>query len=753
MKNSPIDDSNHYFTLAADYVMHTSCPVYLTGKAGTGKTTFLRYIKQHCSKNLVVVAPTGVAAINAGGVTMHSFFQLPFGVYVAEAAKTHGLHDTVVNRQMLLHNLRIGGNKKKLIKELELLIIDEVSMLRSDMLDAMDTVLRFVRQIQKPFGGVQVLLIGDLYQLPPVVKDHEADFFKSVYSSPFFFHARVFEQTRMVFIELKKIYRQNEQRFIDLLNKVRHNALEPGDYDLLNSRYMPGFTAADQQYITLTSHNAKADAINNERLQRLQTSVHEFSGAVKGDFSEKYLPTERVLKLKEGAQVMFIKNDSSGNGRYYNGRIATVRQIDHTGITVQFPDTQDELLVEKETWSNITYRHNEETQKAEEELLGSFTQYPLRLAWAITIHKSQGLTFTHATIDAGSSFAPGQVYVALSRCTSLEGIVLQSKLSATAIHSDTRIQDFGMGEQSLTQLQEILVKEKLNYKLEGLCTAFHWKPIEEKLHELYEKTLQTKLIPVSFEAIPFCNDLFDKYRSQEPIAVKFVLELRSLFNELSFYQNENSHAILHEKIRSRLLKAITYFVSRLHHEMVLPLQLFTAKFEGMARVKKYLSTLSDIQDFFWQSIMRLQTLDYQSQRILTGDLLTRHSAQEKRPRKGKKVKGDSAKESFAYFQAGKSVEEISKIRRLAKSTIEGHLAEFALRGELEVARFVSDEEIAQIKSVYNDEAYFSTSLIVHKLKKQVSHGQVKIAVNHLIFTEAVKPKPVKPFVNDTIQTL
>ncbi|MBK6329540.1 MAG: AAA family ATPase [Bacteroidetes bacterium] len=439
MKNSHIDDTNHYFKLAFDYVMNTSCPIYLTGKAGTGKTTFLKYVKQHCTKNMIVVAPTGVAAINAGGVTMHSFFQLPFGPYVADAPRGFGLNENMVDKNALLGKLKLGGNKRTLIQELELLVIDEVSMLRSDMLDAIDTILRMVRKRNKPFGGVQVLFIGDLYQLPPVVKDTEATIFKTYYQSPFFFHAKVFEQTQPIFIELKKIYRQNEQQFIDILNNLRNNDLSEQDFDILNSRYNPTFTPKDHKYITLTSHNHKADAINHQELEKLKSTVYEYHGEIKGEFNDKQLPTDLLLKLKEGAQVMFIKNDSSGLGRYYNGKIAIIDKIDKNEIIVRFPDSNDIMTIEKETWENITYRHDDEKNNIEEKVLGTYTQFPLRLAWAITIHKSQGLTFTHAIIDAGSSFAPGQVYVALSRCTSLEGIVLQSRILPNAIHSNYRI--------------------------------------------------------------------------------------------------------------------------------------------------------------------------------------------------------------------------------------------------------------------------------------------------------------------------
>ena len=412
------DDQNKIFKLAYGFVNDTNSHIYLTGKAGTGKTTFLRYVKMNCEKNLVVVAPTGVAAINAGGVTMHSFFQLPFNPYIPHAQTGFGMNANVVDKNTLLNNIRFNSQKRKLLEELQLLIIDEVSMLRADMLDAIDTILRSFRRNQRPFGGVQMLFIGDLYQLPPVVTDNDKDLFDQHYTSPFFFHAKVFEQTKPLFVELKKIYRQTEETFIDLLNKVRHNRLEYDDFELLNERYKPNFKGEANQYITLTSHNFKADKINELELNVLNARIHEFKGEIKNDFGEKQLPTEMILRLKEGAQVMFIKNDSSPEKKYYNGKIVIIHKINNDEITVKFPDKGELLVLEKETWDNVSYELNTEKNEIEEKILGQFIQYPLRLAWAITIHKSQGLTFEKAIIDAGYSFAAGQVYVALSRCTS-----------------------------------------------------------------------------------------------------------------------------------------------------------------------------------------------------------------------------------------------------------------------------------------------------------------------------------------------
>lgn len=736
MKNSPIDDSNHYFKLAFEYVMNTACPIYLTGKAGTGKTTFLKYVKQHCTKNMIVVAPTGVAAINAGGVTMHSFFQLPFGPYVADARRGFGMNESVVDKNALLGKLKLGTNKRTLIQELELLVIDEVSMLRSDMLDAMDMILRVIRKRNKPFGGVQMLFIGDLYQLPPVVKDTEADIFKTYYQSPFFFHAKVFEQTQPVFIELKKIYRQNEQKFIDILNNLRNNDLTENDFEVLNSRYNPSFKPHDHKYITLTSHNHKADSINSQELEKLQVTQHEFRGEIKGEFNDKQLPTEILLKLKVGAQVMFIKNDSSGQGRYYNGKIAIIDQIEKDQITVRFPDSNDVMIIEKETWENITYRHDDEKNSIEEKVLGTYTQFPLRLAWAITIHKSQGLTFTNAIIDAGSSFAPGQVYVALSRCTSLEGIVLHSRIQPHAIHSDFRIYDFNAIEQPLHQLEKQLEIEKLNFENEKIHSLFVWKNLLDQAYVLYEKTLNTKLIPEEFKALEFCNRQIDCVKIQQEIAEKFTLELDSLFNEMAFNQ-ENG------KMKIRLQKAVIYFITHLYDDLVIPLQNFSKQFDGVARIKKYSTLLEDTENLFWQKIASLQNATFDGKRLVEEVIIQRPVVQETKQKGKKKEKGDSAKETFAYFSAGKTVEEISRIRHLASSTIESHLAEFVRSGDLDVTLFLKQNEIAEIKKIYDSLEYYSTTTIVQQLYNKLNHSQVKMALNHLLYKNEIKMKPVQ----------
>ena len=333
-------------------------------------------------------------------------------------------------------------------------------MVRADMLDAMDTILRhFRKRMHQPFGGVQVLFIGDMYQLPPVVPNNEWDILQSYYDSPFFFSAKVIEQAPPLYIELKKIYRQNEQLFIDVLNRVRNNEVTDADFTLLNERYKPDFNPPkEEKYITLSTHNRKADAINDAELEKLPGKMFTFKGDIKGEFSDKALPTDMNLQLKEGAQVMFIKNDSGGERKYFNGKLATIKKINGDEIIAIANDGNEELRIEKETWRNIRYSYQRESDSIKEEELGSFEQYPLRLAWAVTIHKSQGLTFDRAIIDAGASFAPGQVYVALSRCTSLKGMVLLSKLFPSAIATDKRVIAFAQKEAAAEELEQLLKK-------------------------------------------------------------------------------------------------------------------------------------------------------------------------------------------------------------------------------------------------------------------------------------------------------
>ena len=723
-----LDLENINFKLAYDFINHTNCSLYLTGKAGTGKTTFLKYVKQHCRKNLVIVAPTGVAAINAGGVTMHSFFQLPFGPYLPDMKTGFGMNDGIVDKNALFKNLKLNSTKRKLIDELQLLIIDEVSMLRSDTLDAIHTILQVFRKNKKPFGGVQVLFIGDLHQLPPVVKDSEKVLLDRYYNSPFFFDAKVLEDTPLVYIELKKIYRQNEQSFIDLLNKLRHNALDEQDFHTLNRRYDPGFAGKDKNYITLTTHNHKADVINAEELRKLPSVAHFFKGQIKGDFGDKQLPTDLSLQLKEGAQVMFVKNDSSPEKKYYNGKIVVVSKITEDDIYVKFPDTNEEYLVKPETWENINYSLNKETNGIDEKVIGEFIQIPLRLAWAITIHKSQGLTFDKAIIDAGQSFAPGQVYVALSRCTSLEGIVLHSRITEHALFTEERIATFTRNEVKEQVLQQQLQHEQFKYESEKLISMFQWQRVLDAMYELEEATLLSKNIPEEEEAIAFVRKLVDKAREQKDVADKFMIQLDSILSDTAFSKDM---ALLKERVK----KGIGYFVKSLYEEIFKPLSVYLKSINGKPKLKKYILLVVAVYDKCWQKVSELQESTFNDEILF--DLAQRFEKEKVEAKKSKVEKGASSKESLAYFIAGKTISEIAVIRNMAVSTVESHLAEFVKSGELEIARFLSVEQLNTIKKVLLTTNEKSTSVLRQALNNEFSYGELRMALNHFIFLKEI----------------
>ncbi|MFN4006576.1 MAG: helix-turn-helix domain-containing protein [Chitinophagaceae bacterium] len=457
--------SHSVFDIASSFVLHTNKSIFLTGKAGTGKTTFLKQVVQACTKNLVVVAPTGVAAINAGGVTIHSFFNLPFSPYLPQGNGWGNGDSAVYSNTQLLNKVKLNSEKIELLQALELLIIDEVSMVRADVLDAIDAILRHYRkQYQAPFGGVQLLCIGDVYQLPPVVSDTEWPLLQQVYATPYFFSSLAFAAAAPLCIELDRVYRQQEGNFIRLLNQVRNNEFDEDGYDMLQA-LQQHVLDNDVGVITLTSHNAIADDINQKALAALPGMALGFEAIIEGEFSEKSYPADAALVLKVGAQVMFIKNDTERIRRYYNGKIGIVTALDTNVITVHCEGDDSPIAVEKTTWNNTRYKLNTNSQSIEEEVVGSFTQFPLRLAWAVTIHKSQGLTFDKVKIDAGKAFAPGQVYVALSRCTRLDGIQLLSSLTANAIRTDPRIVAFSQTQKTpVAQLPFLLEEARISYQ-------------------------------------------------------------------------------------------------------------------------------------------------------------------------------------------------------------------------------------------------------------------------------------------------
>ena len=465
---------NNELRLANDFVQYTGSNIFLTGKAGTGKTTFLHNLHKNTAKRMIVTAPTGVAAINAGGVTLHSFFQLPFGPFVPGSET----YDRNNQRQF-----RFSKEKKRIIKSLDLLVIDEISMVRADLLDAVDSVLRRHRRNKQPFGGVQLLLIGDLHQLSPVARQNEWNLLQQHYESVYFFSSKALGLTKLLTIELKHIYRQSDPNFIKLLNRVRDNRLDESSMAGLNQRYVENFTPdEDQGYITLSTHNRSADSINHVKLGDLPKKEHHFKAEISGDFPEHIYPTPAILLLKEGAQVMFVRNDPSSEKAYYNGKIGKITKISSKEISVICPGDPQEIVVEPISWENIKYTVNQENKEIKEEIIGQFKQYPLKLAWAITIHKSQGLTFEKAIIDAEAAFAHGQVYVALSRCKTLEGMVLSSPISSRGVETDKAIMLFDENAHQNPPSENKLQAAKISYQQQLLLDCFDFSLLRNRLN-------------------------------------------------------------------------------------------------------------------------------------------------------------------------------------------------------------------------------------------------------------------------------
>ncbi len=594
------EEINIEYELAIDFVKFTKRSLFLTGKAGTGKTTFLKYIKNNTSKNTVVLAPTGVAAINAGGCTIHSFFQLPFGPFIPATAPGFTANTGFADKHSIFKNIRFTKNKIQLLLELDLLIIDEVSMVRCDVIDAIDTVLRhFRRQPFQPFGGVQLLFIGDLFQLPPVMPENEWAILQEYYDSPYFFSALVTKLFPPLYLELKKIYRQNEQVFIDILNRIRTNEVAWDDLMLLHECYDPNFTPAEgDNYIILSTHNRKVETINAAALQKLTATIHRFEGTIKGDFSEKALPTDLVLQLKEGSQVMFIKNDSEPVKRYYNGKIGKIKSISEKEIIVEFPDTNREMELERVTWENISYILNKETGEIEEKIEGTFTQYPVKLAWAITVHKSQGLTFEKAIIDLGASFAPGQVYVALSRCTSIKGLVLHSRIPRHCIMTDDKVVEFAISESGKGTLKELLITEKQSYRHIKILLAFQFTHITVFLEQFLESNKLRKN-DVDSKDIILAQNLVVQGGGLKEIADRFQKELTRLLEE---YNETQQGTILLQRIEA----ASTYFTNLLELSFLKPVQNHRRSISGKKKLKKYIKELVVLENFFSDRIEHIK---------------------------------------------------------------------------------------------------------------------------------------------------
>lgn len=730
------DTGNPIFQLAVQFVNQTGRSIFLTGKAGTGKTTFLRHIRQHSLKKMAVVAPTGVAAINAGGTTLHSMFQLPFGPFIPQPLRGwNSSPGASSDPNSLLANLRLTSTKRQLIQELELLIIDEISMVRADTLDAVDTILRHFRnQPRMPFGGVQLLYIGDLYQLPPVVSKEEWELLQPYYKSPFFFDAQVLRDNPPLCIELKKIYRQNEVKFINILNNIRNNQAGYEDLEKLHDYYQPEFIAPrNENYITLTSHNAVAESINQEALQKLRGSVFTFEAAVSGEFSDKAYPADKTLTLKEGAQIMLIKNDKGESRRYFNGKIGIIAAITDDKIVIEFPDEPDPLPLEKETWKNVRYHFNAEKDKIEEEELGTFSQYPIRLAWAITIHKSQGLTFTKAVIDAGRSFAPGQVYVALSRLVSLDGLVLRSRIQPHSISTDPRVVEFSQTMVNEDVVMEYLETEQKHFIGQTLLLNFSWDKLVDTLRNFFEERDQRQT-PDKMEDYILAKNLVEKVQAQAQTAAKFCRQLEQLLPEAARDG--------YEQLAQRMQAATGFFLPAVDNDLLQPLKTYIGEVRTKTKTKKYTNTLLLLHAAIARKRQQLedslQLVNGLQKGVDASSLL--QTMQESKtsiptttadPATAKPTKGETNLITLQMFKEGLGIAEIATKRGLALSTVESHLAAFILTGELEVTELVSENKLGPITAALKEIGGTALGPIKAKLGDRASFGEIRAVMNHL----------------------
>ncbi len=557
-------NDNAQIKLAYEFVQYTNKNIFLTGKAGTGKTTFLNNLKNHTFKRMIVTAPTGVAAINAGGVTLHSFFQLPFSPFVPEEASQNPDNNIDYNKTSSSQLFKLRKNKIKIIKSLDLLVIDEISMVRADLLDAVDAVLRRYRNNDKPFGGVQLLMIGDLHQLSPVIKEAEWSLVRDYYNTVYFFSSNALKKTDFITIELKKIYRQEDEDFIRILGEVRDNKLCKESLDILNSRYNKDFDPdEDEGYITLTTHNATALEINNRKHEKINAKIHKFKAVIKGDFPEFIYPTHEILELKPGAQVMFIKNDSSPDKVYYNGKIGKITKIEDDIIFVKCKGDKYDIAVTPEIWENIKYKFDEKSKAINEELAGSFEQYPLKLAWAITVHKSQGLTFDKAVIDLNAAFAFGQVYVALSRCRNLAGMVLLSKISGYNIKTDNTIEGFTSETRHNQPDNNALEVSKKDYQKKLILELFDFSDIRKSFFYI-RKIVKENIGSFDIANLEKLEQIKESATEQVfKISEKFEKQLQNLFRKDTIPQEDQT-------IQERIAKASKYFAEKLNENYLEP---------------------------------------------------------------------------------------------------------------------------------------------------------------------------------------
>ena len=719
---------NNELRLAWEFIEHTDRSIFLTGKAGTGKTTFLKAVREYSTKRMIVVAPTGVAAINADGVTIHSFFQIPPGVFVPET--------------QVKQRFDYSQEKRNIMRTLDLLVIDEISMVRSDLLDAIDMVLRRFRDHSKPFGGVQLLMIGDLQQLTPVVTAEEEEVMQTHYSTPYFFGSHALTQIAYVTIELSHVYRQQDETFISILNNIREGHATTADLQMLNSRYNPYFHPdANDGYIRLTTHNRLADNYNSRELLALTGASHTYTAEIDGEFPNYLEPTATTLELKVGAQVMFVKNDP--NQRYYNGKIGHITHLYDESIFVLCPGEDKEIELKPDVWENTRYTINDNTKMIEPEVVGTFKQFPLRLAWAITIHKSQGLTFEHAIIDAQLSFASGQVYVALSRCKTLEGMVLASPIAGGAIMRDNSVDTYISQQQETTRTSIAnlpLIKQQYEKSLlMELFSFWELKKNEEALHRTlaehfmaFPKTIQLHKITcdkINKELLPTATKWLTLIQGMSYEATHDAAFLERVKRSATYFQSELS------KIFDTVITA-THGVTSNNKTAIKRLDNSFTALQQTYKAKRLL--LEDIahEGFTAGSYLQFKQNAYLIAVDGKGKKKKKNNGKKspfaptaatpKVSKEPKEPKVSSAEISFKMFREGKKLVEIAEERGFVRSTIFTHLSEYVVKGELELEALVPKAHQQIIRNVMKETEVTGTKDIKEKCPDYISWDEIRL---------------------------
>ena len=750
--NQPFDPS--IFT--EKFINQTDYPVFLTGKAGTGKTTLLKKIIQTTHKQTIIVAPTGIAALNAGGVTIHSFFQLPFSSFIPDFINGNIGNESVKfeSKSTLTKHFKMNATRKALIQNLELLIIDEVSMLRADLLDAIDWMLRNVRKSNEAFGGVQVLFIGDLLQLPPVVKQDEWQVLSKYYRGSFFFNAKVIEEKFPIFIELEKIYRQDDDSFISFLNDLRNNQLT-NDHVLKLNQYVKKEGIFEQEgYVTLTTHNYKADNINQKELQKIEGKSYFFEAEITGEFPPHMYPIDANLEFKKDAQIMFIKNDIvNSDKQYYNGKMGVIKEISSNEIMVYFKEEDKTIEVSKYEWNNVKYVQNNESGEIEEEVVGTFVQYPIKLAWAITIHKSQGLTFEKAILDVSNVFAPGQAYVAFSRLKSLDGLILTESLRLNGMTNDETVVHFQLNKLNQSQLDIALKNTSKTYLYNLLKETFDWYDMQQAWikHELEYKHAtsksekgklkswihhQNQMIATTMDpAKKFINQLTQIISRQEVDYLFLKERVDAAYNYFFKQFDSVYYAVLKQIYQLKKQKKTRQLVKELEELSDLLLKVILQ----LKRVKTYIESVSLGLEISKERIWNEEVKHY---KITKAALIKQESRENvsffdepeidlddeteiiEKSKKEKKL--STYEQTLVMFENGKTVEEIAKLRQLTTNTIYNHLAKLIKDEKIELNQVLSEEKINELVTYFKGYQEESLTPLKEKLGDKVTWDELKL---------------------------